>query len=540
MRGRIGIFWVVSILFGSLCFSAEHPAVLKVSAKNGNGTGVVVDGNRLVTVSHVARLLGDELRFSGGIAKRITDITDKGEYPVYYTLPGGPWESLTIATSLPMTGEKVVAMGYAYGSWAEAQGTYEGLPNGLIKCRLKVGPGASGGPLMNAKGELIGLTSATAVDLNDPTSFFVPVVQPSSKAIVFTKDGCAPCAWFKAEIGGTGLHVNEINGEQDSNEKRMFELRVGLSPSDIGFPVFWVQGGTDYINGFSKGSAPSVASWFRARMKKVNGPPDVRPPLQGSRATEPQPASPQVIQLEPGQVEIIILVAKQEKVPGIAATASLGLSRGVIRRAVDEHLQGKARVELVSEREAPGRYRAIGEAADMLLTSPVSVLVLVARADLGLKGLIASKVEAMVRDKIPGTVPIDFIFERAHPQDFRAISEALVTREGDAYDRPGVRPRTDPDSSQEPQTVEIPGLTATLTSLESKLGEVSESQEKLQGDLSAVSKEQTTGGWVTKFIAFFAALGGASSTTHGVRSWLRDKAVSKVSQVIHGSPSSSA
>src|SRR5919197_2481840 len=163
-------------------YAAASPSVASVRTGQGSGTGFLVDGNgTIVTNAHV---VGDskqvQVRFN-----------DKGEYHDAQVLSVDASTDLAAVkvdasdvegirplqladSDSAQVGDSVVAIGYPLGLDRTATaGIVSGLerriesPNGfsidkVIQTDAAVNPGNSGGPLLNAKGQVIGVNSQIA------------------------------------------------------------------------------------------------------------------------------------------------------------------------------------------------------------------------------------------------------------------------------------------------------------------------------------------------------------------------------------------
>jgi putative serine protease PepD len=180
-------------------YAAASPSVASVRTSEGSGTGFLVDSNgTIVTNAHVAGNNSQvQVRFNDKGAYHDAQVlsvdasTDLAALKVDASAVQGI-RPLTLADSDgAQVGDQVVAIGYPLGLDRTATaGIVSGLerqiesPNGfsidkVIQTDAAVNPGNSGGPLLNAKGEVIGVNSqiATAAgggDGNIGISFSIP------------------------------------------------------------------------------------------------------------------------------------------------------------------------------------------------------------------------------------------------------------------------------------------------------------------------------------------------------------------------------
>jgi putative serine protease PepD len=180
-------------------YAAASPSVASVRTGQGSGTGFLVDSNgTIVTNAHV---VGDskqvQVRFNDKGAYHDAQVlsvdasTDLAAVKVAASDVQGIRPLVLADSDSAQVGDSVVAIGYPLGLDRTATaGIVSGLerriesPNGfsidkVIQTDAAVNPGNSGGPLLNAKGEVIGVNSqiATAAgggDGNIGISFSIP------------------------------------------------------------------------------------------------------------------------------------------------------------------------------------------------------------------------------------------------------------------------------------------------------------------------------------------------------------------------------
>ena len=220
-------------------------AVVMVAGCSGvcvNSAGIVL------TAKHCD--LGDEVtvRFKQRAVKavRIYECQDS-EGPVAYDCEGDGYPALPVASTAPVLGEKLWSLGYPtlngrrelrencglvlrWGTFKYAGGEFNGNVLGFA-----CAPGWSGGPLLNAKGEVCGLLNST----DDRTSVFIssaavrqayaavleqrraPPKQSEvtlPKLLVFGSSTCSPCLQFKGDL--------KSNHEFSSRLRSAFDLEL--------------------------------------------------------------------------------------------------------------------------------------------------------------------------------------------------------------------------------------------------------------------------------------------------------------------------
>jgi hypothetical protein len=152
-------------------------------------------------------------------------------------------------------------------------------------------------------------------------------------------------------------------------------------------------------------------------------------------------------------VSIILLAAEQDvgRIRGAIRGRLLEAAIGPLQRRIAEATEGKAALTIVAERNQPELFAYLEQAARVNVEQ-FHVLVLVAKQDLGLKGLILGVVEKVVSNHL-GTVPVDLIFERVHPDDYGRVVSAL---HGDPFEG-------DEDGKFPVQETALGGILAVLT-----------------------------------------------------------------------------
>ncbi len=83
---------------------------------------------------------------------------------------------LPLAEELPRRGEAVLALGHPQETvWSFTSGVVSALHNGAIQHDAALNPGSSGGPLVNQRGELVGVSSAKVFGDTDGVGFARPI-----------------------------------------------------------------------------------------------------------------------------------------------------------------------------------------------------------------------------------------------------------------------------------------------------------------------------------------------------------------------------
>ena len=180
-------------------YAAASPSVVSVRTQTGSGTGFLVDGEgTIVTNAHV---VGDssevQVRFDdkgelhNAQVLSVDTSTDLAALKVDGGAPDGVRPLKLADSDQVAVGDTAVAIGYPLGLDRTATaGIVSGLerqisaPNGfsidrVIQTDAAVNPGNSGGPLLNSKGEVIGVNSQIATagggEGNVGIAFAIPV-----------------------------------------------------------------------------------------------------------------------------------------------------------------------------------------------------------------------------------------------------------------------------------------------------------------------------------------------------------------------------
>ena len=152
------------------------PSVVGIEQRRGQGSGLVLtpDGY-LLTNAHVARAAGPlRVRFSGTVtakgervgADARTDLAVlRVEAPGLRALPLADSRKLAVgqlvvAIGNPLGFERSVTMGVVSALYRNLPTPDGGMFDGLVQTDAAVNPGNSGGPLLDAEGAVVGVTTA--------------------------------------------------------------------------------------------------------------------------------------------------------------------------------------------------------------------------------------------------------------------------------------------------------------------------------------------------------------------------------------------
>lgn len=403
--------------------------------------------------------------------------------------------------------------------------------------------------------------------------------------VIFTADWCGACQTLDREVtdkdyaerGLRPIRVKENNGSW-SNPALVAEFKAknGRAPSSL--PTIWIRGTKEYQTGYSSGRRLSLLGWIVKGIKGLgalifgNGPdgeiidepPSVPSPPRGAPApTPPSDSSPVPPQAEsppvpvPGEdkppapsepiVEEIdwenvsIILAAKKQLTGYSREAAarilLKSIKGPIARMNAEFFEGKANLEVVDERTQPIRYESFTSAAG-IDPNPFYIMVLVKKQSLGLKSLIAGKVERSVLKKVPEGTPLEIVFERIHKESYVAITKSLEVFD----EQPVVPTEAETTRSMIMASVkeEVSGLKSEVASIviPSKDEITSGVIENIGPAIQEIRKDQDENGedrsFFQRLIAGLLALIAGGQATGGIRGFLKARMMNKLKDKIGG------
>jgi hypothetical protein len=451
---------------------ASEATVVQLEGQGGKFSGVIVSPSGLiVTADHCGKANSVNVRLRDGTA-RVAVLryapphNGIDEAQVYQITGGGEFPFSPLGKSPAGVGDEVSSFGYSERSFerrsgqvietgfvVRSDGNYDlELSDGLVT-DWKSSDGTSGGPLFNSKGEVIGILSMSGtwprsywINLPSITEAIRRSQFPTHKQrlVMFSVPGDKDCELYEKEIKATSNGILVIRTDSDEFPQWKSSYEAFTRQKLDKFPTFWAEGTNQTKSAkYQPGFLGSLLSWFRGILQALLGglfgspATPSTPPQQYTRGSLPPPPvevitpkTPEEEILDPSNVTVVILVKKQDLglAKGVVAKTALLKAAGPLQRKLDEVLGGRVRLVLVPERTRPDRFLAVAEAAKTE-ADPAAVFVLVRSQSLGLKSLIAGKVEKTILGKIPEKVPVDVVFERIRPDDFHAILEATYAGE---------------------------------------------------------------------------------------------------------------
>jgi hypothetical protein len=295
-------------------------------------SGVCLDSSGIVlTAKHCDLPAEVTIRFKQRAvhAVRVYESSDT-EGPVAYDCDGDGYPSLPVASTAPVIGEKLWSLGYPnlkgrrelrencgpllrWGTFKYAGGEFNGNVLGF-----GCGSGWSGGPLVNAKGEVCGLLNSS----DDRTSVFISsaavrqayatarqkLEKPAEQSqpqlpelLVFGTPTCSPCLQFKADLNSNRnfsallrstyeLVWVDINQRPEMAKKYAIE-QVPVFISEHGIRIVGYIGPEDLLTGLGLKPKPDPAPPPMTEPVPVTGEPQPTPPTEPTSPDTP-PSDP--------------------------------------------------------------------------------------------------------------------------------------------------------------------------------------------------------------------------------------------------------
>lgn len=176
-----------------------------------NGTGFFVARNKVATNVHVAAQPRPVLIQSVDHEKiwtvaGVTAFDVKNDLAILRVVGGGTPLPLGDSDTL-QSGEVISAVGYPKGKYTVSTGTLHSVrdSNKWLQMNVKISPGNSGSPVINSKGQVIGIVSAT----EEPYSYAIP--SNALKALLTESGSGEPLALWR-ERGPILVYVHSSQG----------------------------------------------------------------------------------------------------------------------------------------------------------------------------------------------------------------------------------------------------------------------------------------------------------------------------------------
>ena len=427
-----------------------------------------------------------------------------------------------------------------------------------------------------------------------------PKITKKADVVIFTADWCSACRVLKREVSyedytSRGLNPIEVKHEGDhwSNNALVSEFKAKTGKDVTSLPTVWIRGTDKYETGYSSGRRLSLLGWILKGIKGVgalifgNGPngeiidepptpdewnktptPDVAPPSpEGNSSPVPPPPSedgdssvlpvpnapgppsedkdkpptPTVEEIDWENVSVIIAAKKQLQGYTREAAARIALKavKGPIARANAEFFDGKANIEIVDERTQPVRYESFVNTAGVD-PNPFYIMVLVKKQSLGLKSLVAGRVEKSILKKVPEGTPLEIIFERIHKKSYLDITASLEVRD---------QPTPSPSEAETTREIILGAVKEEVGDLKGNIKSiiVPDKDEIISGviknvgpAISAIQETQDEEGedrsFFQRLIAGLLALVAGGQATGGIRGFLKARMMKKLGEKITADP----
>lgn len=137
----------------------------------GQGTGFFIEGQGIAVSNHHVFEKGEswKIRTIGGDeydVKRIIKQSEKFDYVIFQVETREDVAFLPLASSLPRKGEDIVVLGNPRGLESTVSRgivssirKYKGQKDALVQMDAAISPGSSGSPVMNIRGEVVGIAT---------------------------------------------------------------------------------------------------------------------------------------------------------------------------------------------------------------------------------------------------------------------------------------------------------------------------------------------------------------------------------------------
>ncbi len=231
------------------------PSVVGVEHGRGGGSGLLFAGdgciltNRHVARAGPARALRVVLPGGDGVRAEIVGTDARTDLAVLRILESGvaaSWPSLQLADALPLrVGQLAVAIGNPLGfersvTLGVVSALYRSLPTGrnevlegLVQTDAAVNPGNSGGPLVDAFGNVIGVTTAMLPYASN-IGFAVPARTASWVAAVLLQHGEVKRPLLGISARGEELSPLAAQAHGQARGVRVLEVSPGTTAARIG------------------------------------------------------------------------------------------------------------------------------------------------------------------------------------------------------------------------------------------------------------------------------------------------------------------
>lgn len=404
---RLSTAMIVVILLACACrCSAADASVRDAVVRVGNCSGVCVSPSGLiVTAKHCRIPQTTSVHFSSRrVTARRVWVAPQMEGPVILDAEGEGYAFAPISAAPPRAGERVFSMGFRTGNFSRMEGTLTGRTRTstgvtMAVTDFRVFRGNSGGPLFNARGEVIGLASMTTMD-RGPFGWYreqphrsywitwravktavlaaLPKSTDRSEKIavpgrpqsadpakpvlyVFTSPGCSACDEFKRDVAAGyfndfDIRLLEAGSPRFRAAYERMRRRVSRPPRRFRVPAFWIAESTRVRIGYARSERLGLVNWLLETLRH-----HLAPSVLWERPDAPQPeSSPGEPQTELGEPE------KFERSPMAELeefAAQVKQVREALRRVQSEQagVVEKIRTVLALKSEVPELRQRLGD-----------------------------------------------------------------------------------------------------------------------------------------------------------------------------------
>ena len=178
----------------------REQATVRVGGRDSHATGFFVTRNKVATNVHVlaprefvlVRSIDDEKNWT---VEGVTAFDAKNDLALLKVAGEGTPLPLGDSDTL-QRGEVVSAVGYPKGNWTVSEGTLHSIRDSdkWLQMNVKISPGNSGSPVINSKGQVIGIVSAS----EDPYSYAIP--SNTLKALLVESGSTEPLALWRKHV----------------------------------------------------------------------------------------------------------------------------------------------------------------------------------------------------------------------------------------------------------------------------------------------------------------------------------------------------
>jgi len=211
--------------FGEIAERLRRSTVQVLPDQRGGGSGVIwTSDGAIMTNAHVARKDAAEVRLWDGrrFPARVTSRDVRRDLALLRVEAAGLDAVVVGDSSAVRPGELLMAVGSPLGfAGALSTGIAHSRGGGWIYANVRLAPGNSGGPLANARGEVVGINTAIVNGLG--------LAVPSNAAAEFLRLGPRPALGVTLRPEGHGLRILRVepNGPAAGASLREGDLLVG-------------------------------------------------------------------------------------------------------------------------------------------------------------------------------------------------------------------------------------------------------------------------------------------------------------------------